>query len=61
MKVIEKHKIPNQICKNCKSVVEVTYKDLRWDNYVLKLRKDMWKCPLCKERENVVCFQEINR
>lgn len=56
MKVIEKHKIPNQIRKNCKSVVEVTYKDLRWDDSFLKHRKEIWKCPLCKERDNVVKF-----
>ena len=57
MKVIEKHNIPNQICKNCKSTIQITYKDLKWDDTFLRHRKELWKCPLCKERDNVVKFE----
>ena len=56
MKIVNKHNIPNQICKNCKSVIEITYKDLKWDDSFLKHRKELWKCPLCKEKDNVVKF-----
>lgn len=54
MKVIEKHKIKPQVCKNCKSTIEIDYKDLKWENYILKHRKNRWKCPLCKEYENFI-------
>lgn len=54
MQIIEKHRIPLQKCKNCKSIIKLTYRDLKWDDGFLKHRKNTWKCPVCKERDNVI-------
>lgn len=54
MKVIEKHQIPLQQCKNCKSIVELKYKDLKWEDTFFRHRKNCWKCPMCKENQNYI-------
>lgn len=54
MKVKERIPIPVQKCKNCLSFIEIQYKDLKWDDSFLRHRKNMWTCPLCKEKENYV-------
>ena len=53
MQVIEKHKIPPQKCRNCASVVQLEYKDLKWEDS-WKHRKNRWKCPFCKEDRNFI-------
>lgn len=55
MKIISKPKLPNQTCKYCHTKVEILYKDLKYNS--ASLRKDIWRCPLCKA-ENDIIFDE---
>jgi hypothetical protein len=54
MKVVKINKIPIQKCRNCASLVELQYKDLKWEDDRFKLRRNMWTCPMCKERINFI-------
>lgn len=54
MKVIERRKIPPQKCRNCSSILQLEYKDLKWEDDTFKSRKNRWKCPICKESRNFI-------
>ena len=58
MKVINKQEIPPQKCRNCGSTISIKYSDLKWEDTYFPRRKDRWKCPLCKEKNNTVKFGE---
>lgn len=60
MKIIIKNQFPLQICKTCKSIISVSYKDLKWEDDFLRNRKNRWKCPLCKENNNVIAVEKID-
>lgn len=59
MKVTVKNEFPVQTCKTCKSLIKVSYKDLKYEDD-LKHRKNRWKCPLCKENQNFLVPEQID-
>ena len=40
MKVVKINKIPIQKCRTCDSLVELQYKDLKWEDERFKSRKN---------------------
>ena len=54
MRIVEINKIPIQKCRTCSSLIELRYKDLKWEDDFFKSRKNRWKCPMCKESKNFI-------
>lgn len=58
MKIIKKHKLPNQLCECCGCEVKLYWTDVQPN--ILTFKRDIWQCPLCKER-NKVKFKDIEQ
>lgn len=55
MKIIKKYKLPNQVCECCGCEVKISWRDLTFNH--LSCKRNVWKCPLCKEI-NIIKFKE---